>query len=91
MLTQRRTKQFTRDIRRIESRGKDLSKLKTVIDILCEGQPLPEQYRDHPLKGKWKGFRDCHIEDDWVLVYGIENDKLLLVLSRTGTHSDLNF
>ena len=89
MLTQRRTKQFTRDIRRMESRGKDLSKLKTVIDIICDGQPLPEQYRDHSLRGDWEGYRECHIDPDWLLVYKIEEKKLILVLTRTGSHADI--
>jgi len=68
-------------------RGKDLSKLRELILLLAEGQPLPQRYKDHPLAGDWKHFRDCHIEADWLLIYKIEGDDLYLV--RTGTHSDL--
>ena len=57
--------------------------------MLCTGKPLPERYSDHPLSGEYSGFRDCHIEPDWVLIYKTEKRRLLLVLSRTGAHSDL--
>jgi mRNA interferase YafQ len=67
--------------------GKDLSKLRELILLLAEGQPLPPRYKDHPLSGDWKHYRDCHIESDWLLIYKIEGDDLYLV--RTGTHSDL--
>jgi mRNA interferase YafQ len=79
--------QFRRDVKLAERRGKDLSKLRELILLLAEGQPLPPRYRDHPLAGEWKPFRDCHIESDWLLIYKIEGDDLYLV--RTGTHSDL--
>jgi len=70
-----------------QRRGKDLSKLRELILLLAEGQPLPPRYKDHPLSGDWKHYRDCHIESDWLLIYKIEGDDLYLV--RTGTHSDL--
>jgi len=70
-----------------ERRGKDLSKLRELILLLAEGQPLPPRYKDHPLSGDWKHFRDCHLESDWLLIYKIEGDDVYLV--RTGTHSDL--
>ena len=79
--------QFRRDVKLAERRGKDLSKLRELILLLAEGQPLPPRYRDHPLAGDWRHFRDCHIEADWLLIYKIEGDDLYLV--RTGTHSDL--
>jgi mRNA interferase YafQ len=79
--------QFRRDVKLAERRGKDLSKLRELILLLAEGQPLPPRYKDHPLAGEWKPFRDCHIESDWLLIYKIEGDDLYLV--RTGTHSDL--
>jgi mRNA interferase YafQ len=79
--------QFRRDVKLAERRGKDLSKLRELILLLAEGQPLPPRYRDHSLAGEWKHFRDCHIESDWLLIYRIEGDDLYLV--RTGTHSDL--
>ncbi|MBR1419618.1 MAG: type II toxin-antitoxin system YafQ family toxin [Selenomonadaceae bacterium] len=91
MLTPQSTTRYAKDIEQLRSRGRDLSKLKTVIDLLCTGEPLPPQYRVHPLQGKMKGYRDCHIEPDWILIYKIDMGRLLLILSRTGSHSDLRF
>ena len=79
--------QFRRDVKLAQRRGKDMSKLRELILLLAEGQPLPPRYKDHPLSGEWKHNRDCHIESDWLLIYKIEGDDLYLV--RTGTHSDL--
>jgi mRNA interferase YafQ len=79
--------QFRRDVKLAQRRGKDISKLRQLILLLAEGQPLPPRYKDHPLSGDWKHYRDCHIESDWLLIYKIEGDDLYLV--RTGTHSDL--
>jgi mRNA interferase YafQ len=80
---------FKKDIKLAVKRGKDLEKLSAVVELLCEGKPLPKQYKDHPLAGDYSGFRDCHIEPDWVMIYRIENSQLQLVLARTGTHADL--
>ncbi len=82
-----RSAQFRRDVKLAQRPGKDLSKLRELILLLAEGQPLPPRYKDHPLSGDWKHYRDCHIESDWLLIYKIEGDDLCLV--RTGTHSDL--
>ena len=71
----------------MQKRGKDLAKIKTVIDILLAEKPLPPKNRDHQLEGNWSGRRDCHIEPDWILIYKPTDDELLL--ERTGTHSDL--
>ncbi len=79
--------QFRRDVKLAEKRGKDVAKLREVIRLLAEGGPLPSRYRDHSLGGDWKSYRDCHIEPDWLLIYKIDDDDLLL--ARTGTHSDL--
>lgn len=79
--------QFRRDVKLAERRGKDLSKLHELILLLAEGSPLPARYKDHPLGGEWKHYRDCHIEPDWLLIYKIEGDDLYLV--RTASHSDL--
>jgi mRNA interferase YafQ len=78
---------FLRDIKRIKKRGLDLSKLRHVVTLLSERQPLPIRYRDHALTGNWIGHRDCHIQPDWVLIYKIDDENL--ILERTGTHSDL--
>jgi mRNA interferase YafQ len=78
---------FKRDLKRMEKRGKEMPKLREAIGLPLEGNSLPPQYKDHPLSGDWKHFRDCHIEPDWLLLYKIEGENLHLV--RTGTHSDL--
>jgi mRNA interferase YafQ len=70
-----------------EKRGKDMSKLRTLVLLLAESAPLPPRYRDHALTGDWKHFRDCHIEPDWLLIYKIDGNDLYL--TRTGTHADL--
>lgn len=64
-----------------------MAKLRELIVLLANGEPLPPRYKDHPLAGEWKHHRDCHIEPDWLLLYKIDGDDLYLV--RTGTHSDL--
>lgn len=70
-------------------RGKDIDKLETVVQMLSNDSPLPQKYRDHTLTGNLIGFHDCHIENDWVLIYKIQNDVLILTLADTDTHSDL--
>ncbi len=87
MLTPVVSGRFKKDVKRAEKRGKDLRKLKIVLSILIEEKPLPATYRDHPLKGDWKGFRDLHLEPDWLLLYRVAGDEIQL--ARTGTHSDL--
>jgi len=81
------TKQFSRDIKRMRKRGKDLNKLRGVVKLLAEGSPLQAKHRDHALIGPWQPSRDCHIEADWILIY--TPDKSSLRLERTGAHSDL--
>jgi len=83
------TRQFRRDLRRLERSGFDLAKLETVIDILSAGKELHVTHRDHPLKGKLRGARECHIGPDWLLMYKKEDKELLLLLLRTGTHRDV--
>ena len=78
---------FRKDVKRAEKRGKDMAKLRAVLNLLAQEQPLPVEYKDHALRGDWIGFRDLHIEPDWLLLYRIENDEVQL--ARTGTHSDL--
>jgi mRNA interferase YafQ len=81
------TRQFARDLKRMQKRGEKLAKLKAVVKRLAQGKPLDPKHRDHPLIGNWKNCRDCHIEPDWVLIYTVGPDSLRL--ERTGTHSDL--
>lgn len=83
------TTQFRKDLKRINKRGKDLSLLKDVLQMLREEQVLEEKYRDHALTGNYIGFRECHIQPDWLLVYAINEEELILTASRTGSHSDL--
>lgn len=65
--------------------------METVVDILLTGESLPEKNKDHALSGNWKGYRECHILPDWLLVYEIIEDRLILSLTATGSHSDLGF
>ena len=76
-------------MKRAEKRGLNPLEAEAVIDLLRRGEPLPAKYHDHPLKGKFKGYRDCHINPDWVLIYKKIEDKLILFLAHTGTHSDI--
>jgi len=78
--------QFKRDVKLAEKRGKDMDKLRAVIGLLLDGQPLPRELGDHPLKGEWKPSRDLHLEPDWVLIYEADDS---VNFWRTGTHSDL--
>ena len=78
---------FKKDLKRIAKRGYDRALLDAVIDLLRRDAPLPEARRDHFLKGEWKGWRECHIEPDWLLIYKTTDDEVLL--ARTGTYADL--
>ena len=71
----------------MQRRGKDLRKLRQPLETLLQQAPLPARYRDHPLRGNWRGYRDFHVEPDWLLIYRVEGDELQLV--RTGSHADL--
>jgi mRNA interferase YafQ len=82
-----RSTAFKKDVKRVDKRGKDMAKLKAVILLLLDDKPLEPRHRDHPLKGDWIGYRDLHIEPDWLLLYRINETELML--ARTGTHSDL--
>jgi mRNA interferase YafQ len=87
MLTPKEKTQFSKDIKSIKKRGKDLAKLKYVVTELLNERPLPPKYQDHVLHGKYTNDRACHIEPDWSLIYTVIGRDLILV--RTGTHSDL--
>ncbi len=83
----RRTTQFKKDVRRVLKRGKDADALLSVVQELAEGHPLAEQFVEHPLKGRYVRKRDCHLGPDWILIYAIDGDEL--VLYRTGSHGDV--
>jgi len=83
------TTRFQKDLKCIQKRGYDISLLSDVIKILAAGQTLPEKNKDHTLSGNFAGCRECHITPDWLLIYEIVDEELILYLTRTGTHSDL--
>jgi len=85
----KRSSRFKKDYKRIKKRGYDLSLLNGVIKLLAKGEMLPAAYKDHALIGDLKGFRECHILPDWLLIYRINEGVLILTLTRTGTHSDM--
>lgn len=80
---------FRKDLKLAEKRGYEIKKIRDVIAALADGQQLDERYRDHTLTGNYAGYRECHIQPDWLLIYRIQESELILLLSRTGTHSDL--
>lgn len=83
------TTQFKKDYKLAMKRGLDIRLLESVIADLAMGTPLSEQYRDHALTGNWAGYRECHVQPNWLLIYRVDGDVLVLTLSRTGSHSDL--
>ena len=83
------TSTFRKDLKIVKKRGYDLSLIEFVIDELLKENTLPQKYKDHVLTGNYRGFRECHISPDWLLIYAVAKDKLVLIVSRTGTHSDL--
>lgn len=83
------TGKFKKSLKNAKKRGLDITLLNPIVDRLLQGIPLDEKYKDHPLRGNWAGFRECHIQPDWLLIYLVENDILTLTLVDTGTHSDL--
>ena len=85
----RLTSRYKKSLKKMLKRGKDIKKIVAVVEMLAKGETLPPKYKDHALVGDLVGLRDCHIENDWVLLYQIKNDLLILILADTGTHSDL--
>lgn len=81
------TRQFERDLRRMQKRGKDVGKLKAVLTALIQEESLAERHRDHALIGNYRGRRECHIEPDWLLIYLTVEEEI--TFERTGTHADL--
>lgn len=80
---------FKRDVKKIKKQNKDISLLTDVIKMLADGVILPKEYDDHALSGNWNGYRECHIQPDWLLIYKLTERELILTLVRTGSHSDL--
>lgn len=80
---------FKKDLKLAAKRGMDLAELDSVVEQLAAQQQLPDKNRDHALTGDYVGFRECHIRPDWLLVYRVSGEDLILFLFRTGTHTDL--
>ena len=89
MLTIVTTNQFKKDLKSALKQGLDLNELYTVVNVLASEKKLDEKYKDHNLSGKYKGYRECHIEPDWLLIYRVNRKSLELFLFRTGSHSKL--
>lgn len=87
MKTVRRTSRFKRDVKRLQRQGRELEKLKRLLETLVKGEPLAATYRDHVLVGQYRGTRECHIEPDWLVIYELAETEIVLI--RTGSHSDL--
>jgi len=83
------TTQFKKDYKLAMKRGQEIALLDDCIRVLAAGEELAPKFRDHNLTGRWSGHRECHVEPDWLLIYRIEGGDLILVLARTGSHSDL--
>ena len=83
------TSKFKKDVKLLKKQGKNIEKLYEIINILASGEELDAKYRDHNLIGNYKGYRECHIEPDWLLIYKVMQNILILTLSRTGSHSEL--
>jgi len=89
MLKVRYSARFKKDFKLVLKRGYDISLFEEIVTILCNEKPLPPKNNDYALSGYYSGFRECHITPDWLLIYKIEKDILTLLLTRTGTHSEL--
>ena len=83
------TNAYKKSYKRAKKRGLNLKLLDNVVEALGQGHKLDAKYRDHTLHGNWEGFRECHIQPDWLLIYLVENDVLTLTLVETGTHADI--
>lgn len=83
------TNRFKKDLKQIIKRGYNINLLEEVVNLIAKGDKLPQKYKDHALNGIFNNCRECHITSDWLLIYEISEDELLLYLTRTGTHSDL--
>ena len=88
-LTVKLTTQFRKDYKLAMKRGLKISLLENIVSLLAQGESLPDKNKDHALSGDWSGHRECHIQPDWLLVYRVEENVLVLTLARTGTHADL--
>lgn len=89
MLNARFSGKIQKELKLLAKRGRGITKFEQTVELLIQNRSLPKPFKDHPLKGDWSDYRECHIEPDWLLVYKINNETSELYLARTGTHSDL--
>ncbi|MCL2149677.1 MAG: type II toxin-antitoxin system YafQ family toxin [Dehalococcoidia bacterium] len=89
MLKIKFTNKMIRDVKRMIKRGKDVSRLTVTLDMLASQIKMPQKYNDHALKGEMIGFRECHIEPNWLLIYRVDKEELILLATGTGSHADL--
>ena len=89
MMEIKTTSKFRKDLKQAKKKGLNIDLLQKVVDDLAAGKKLDERHHDHALVGDWVSFRECHIQPDWLLIYKISSDALILTLTRTGSHSDL--
>lgn len=87
MLEIRQSTRFRRDVKLCQKQGKNMDKFKAVHELLVAGKPLPDKNRDHALTGEWRGFRECHLEPDWLLIYQVVDG--VLGYARMGSHAEL--
>lgn len=85
----RPTSAFRKDLKRLGKQGRDLARLQAIIEALRTRQRLELQYRDHALLGNWQGWRECHVQSGWLLIYQVDEEAGMLILGRSGTHSEL--
>lgn len=83
------TTRMKHDVKIMKKRGKDMNKLIEALSLLASGNQMPDRYKDHQLQGNLKDFRECHIEPDWLLMYQVFKNELILTATATGTHTDL--
>ena len=89
MLKRALTKRFRKELRLMGKRGKDLGKLRELMDMIINEEPLPPERENHPLHGKWEGSFDCHVQGDWALIYKPNHEERSVTFQRTGSHADL--
>lgn len=83
------TTKFKKELKLVQRQGRNIDKLFAVVELLSNDEKLDVKYKDHELSGNYEGFRECHIEPDWLLIYRKNNEQIILYLLRTGSHSDL--
>jgi len=89
MMEIKTTSKFRKDLKQAKKKGLNIALLEKIVDDLAAGKKLDDKHHDHALVGNWVSFRECHIQPDWLLIYKISDNSLILTLTRTGSHSEL--